>query len=71
MVISEQLFQIHLMIWMVESNHKIYVQVLNDMVNEYFVNTFGHSEMIHDKNLENKCKDWTVKEMKKALWNFK
>ena len=46
-------------------------QVLNDAIYNYFADNFGHTETIPDKNLINKYKDHTVKNLKKALRNLK
>lgn len=47
------------------------IKVLNDVIYNYFANSFGYSETIPDNNLVHKYKDETVKEMKKALRNLK
>jgi hypothetical protein len=47
------------------------IQVLNDAIYNYFADTFGHTETIPDKNLINKYKEHTVKNLKKALRNLK
>jgi hypothetical protein len=47
------------------------IQVLNDVIYNYFADNFGHTETIPDKNLINKYKDHTVKNLKKALRNLK
>ena len=47
------------------------IQVLNDAIYNYFADNFGHTETIPDKNLINKYKDHTVKNLKKALRNLK
>ena len=43
------------------------IQVLNNTIYDYFARNYGHIEAIPDKNLENKYKDHTVKDLKKAL----
>ena len=43
------------------------IQVLNNTIYDYFARNYGHIETIPDKNLENKYKDHTVKDLKKAL----
>ena len=47
------------------------IQILNDAIYNYFADNFGHTETIPDKNLINKYKDHTVKNLKKALRNLK
>ena len=43
------------------------IQVLNNTIYDYFARNYGHIETIPGKNLENKYKDYTVKDLKKAL----
>ena len=43
------------------------IQELNNTIYDYFARIFGHIETIPDKNLENRYKDHTVKDLKKAL----
>ena len=43
------------------------IQVLNNTIYDYFARNYGRIEAISDKNLENKYKDHTVKDLKKAL----
>ncbi len=44
---------------------------INDVICNYFVDTFGHTETIPDERVKNKYKDYTVKDLKKALRNLK
>ncbi len=46
-------------------------QALNDVIYNNFADTFGHTETIPDKRVINKYKDYTVKDLKKALRNLK
>ena len=43
------------------------IQVLNNTIYDNFARNYGQIETIPDKNLENKYKDHTVKDLKKAL----
>ena len=47
------------------------VQVLSNVIYSYFADTCGHTETIPDKNIINKYRDHTVKDLKKALRNLK
>ena len=43
------------------------IQVLDNTIYDYFARTYGHIGTIPDKNLNNKYKDHTLKDLKKAL----
>jgi hypothetical protein len=47
------------------------IKLLNDVIYNYFANNFGHNETVPDKNMVTKYKEYTVKELKKALQNLK
>ncbi|CAB4027742.1 Hypothetical predicted protein, partial [Paramuricea clavata] len=47
------------------------IKLLNDAIYSYFANNYGHTETIPDKNMVAKYKEYTVKELKKALKNLK
>ena len=56
-------------ITMQDVNSKI--KLLNDVIYNYFADNFGHNETVPDKSMVAKYKDYTVKELKKALQNLK
>ena len=56
-------------ITMQDVNSKI--KLLNDVIYNYFSDNFGHNETVPDKSMVAKYKDYTVKELKKALQNLK
>ncbi|CAB4027255.1 Hypothetical predicted protein [Paramuricea clavata] len=47
------------------------IKLLNDAIYSYFANNYGHTETVPDKNMVAKYKEYTVKELKKALQNLK
>ena len=49
------------------------IKILNDVIYNYFADNFGHNETVPDKNMVTnyKYKEYTVKELKKALQNLK
>ncbi|CAB3998171.1 Hypothetical predicted protein, partial [Paramuricea clavata] len=47
------------------------IKLLNDAIYSYFANNYGHTETVPDKNMGAKYKEYTVKELKKALQNLK
>ena len=47
------------------------IKLLNDAIYNYFANNYGHTETVPDKNMVAKYKEYTVKELKKALQNLK
>jgi hypothetical protein len=47
------------------------IKLLNDVIYNYFADNFGHNETVPDKSMVAKYKDYTVKELKKALQNLK
>ena len=47
------------------------IKLLNDVIYNYFADNFGHNETVTDKGMVAKYKDYTVKELKKALQNLK
>ena len=56
-------------ITMQDVNSKI--KLLNDVIYNYFADNFGHNETVPDKSMVAKYKDYTAKELKKALQNLK
>ena len=56
-------------ITMQDVNSKI--KLLNDVIYNYFADNFRHNETVPDKSMVAKYKDYTVKELKKALQNLK
>ncbi|CAB3994937.1 Hypothetical predicted protein [Paramuricea clavata] len=47
------------------------IKLLNDAIYNYFANNYGHTETVPDKNMVAKYKEYTVKELKKALQHLK
>jgi hypothetical protein len=47
------------------------IKLLNNIVYEYFAKNFGHTDLTPDNSLVNKYKDYTVKDLKKALKTLK
>ena len=47
------------------------IKLLNDAVYNYFADNYGYCETVPDQNLITKYKDYTVKELKKALQQLK
>ncbi|CAB3987434.1 Hypothetical predicted protein [Paramuricea clavata] len=47
------------------------IELLNDVIYNYFADNFGHNVTVPDKNMVTKYKEYTVKELKKALQNLK
>jgi hypothetical protein len=47
------------------------IKLLNNIVYEYFAKNFGHTDSTPDNSLVNKYKDYTVKDLKKALKTLK
>ena len=47
------------------------IKLLNDAIYNYFANNYGHTETVLDKNMVAKYKEYTVKELKKALQNLR
>ena len=47
------------------------VKSLNGIIYNYFADNFGHTETVPDKDIVAKYKEYTIKELKKALQNLK